>query len=129
VLGDFDSSWMHPGLDCVGCHATSSGPDLWIGGTVYAGDGQLDDCGGVAGVQVDVTDAHGTVTSLTSGPTGNFFLKKSDAPGFTAPYTVKLSINGAERTMSASQTEGGCNSCHTQTGANGAPGRILEPGI
>jgi predicted CXXCH cytochrome family protein len=25
------------------------------------------------------------------------------------------------------QTTGDCNSCHTQSGANGAPGRILLP--
>src|SRR5690349_8543930 len=34
VLGDFGSDWMHPGVDCVDCHASNGGPDLWVGGTV-----------------------------------------------------------------------------------------------
>jgi len=29
--------------------------------------------------------------------------------------------------MTAPQTSGDCNGCHTQTGANGAPGRITLP--
>jgi mono/diheme cytochrome c family protein len=29
--------------------------------------------------------------------------------------------------MGAKQTIGDCNSCHTPTGANGAPGRIAAP--
>ena len=43
------------------------------------------------------------------------------------PYSVKLLYEGRERIMGAMQTELSCNSCHTETGANGAPGRILVP--
>lgn len=127
VLGDLKSDWMHPGMDCVGCHATNSGPDLWVGGTVYAADGQVDDCGGVSGATVTVTDANGVSHALTTNYTGNFFLKQADAPGFAYPYSVKVSMNGADRVMAASQTTGACNSCHTQTGSGGAPGRVLQP--
>jgi hypothetical protein len=129
VLGDLKSSWMHPGVDCVGCHATNSGPDLWFGGTVYAANGQVDDCGGIGGVNVVVTDAHNVQYPVSSGPTGNFFLKKADAPAFAMPYTVTLSMNGVDRSMVSSQSTGNCNACHTQTGTNSAPGRILEPGV
>ena len=38
-----------------------------------------------------------------------------------APYDDRV------RMMVASQTAGNCNSCHTQNGANGAPGRIMAP--
>lgn len=127
VLGDFGSSWMHPGVDCVGCHNTGGGPDLWVGGTVYAADGQVDDCGGAANVTVTITEANGTPHQLTTNYTGNFYIKKSDVPNFQFPYTVTLSANGQTRSMAASQTTGACNSCHTQTGAQGAPGRILSP--
>jgi len=43
------------------------------------------------------------------------------------PYTAKVKYNGLERVMVASQTTGDCNSCHTQAGTKGAPGRILLP--
>jgi hypothetical protein len=34
---------------------------------------------------------------------------------------------GRERAMVTMQTSGDCNSCHTQNGANAAPGRIVLP--
>jgi hypothetical protein len=43
------------------------------------------------------------------------------------PYSAKVSYMGRERAMAAMQTTGDCNSCHTQGGANSAPGRILLP--
>jgi len=129
VLGDFGSDWMHPGTDCPTCHATNNGPAFWVAGTVYGADGQIDDCGGVSGVEIDVKDATGTVYPLQSNLWGNFYLKQTDAPGFQTPYTVSLSYNGQTRSMTSSQSTQGCNSCHTVTGANAAPGRILEPGI
>ena len=129
ILGDLGSDWMHPGTDCPTCHATNNGPEFWVAGTVYGANDQIDDCGGVQNVEVDVKDASGTVYPLQTNLWGNFYLKQSDAPGFQTPYTVSLTFNGQTRTMASSQTSQGCNSCHTQTGANSAPGRILEPGI
>jgi hypothetical protein len=35
--------------------------------------------------------------------------------------------SGVERVMSATLTTGDCNSCHTQSGADSAPGRITIP--
>ena len=43
------------------------------------------------------------------------------------PFTAKVTYQGRERAMTAPQTSGDCNGCHTQAGANGAPGRITLP--
>jgi hypothetical protein len=43
------------------------------------------------------------------------------------PYHAKVRQGGRERAMNAPQMVGDCNSCHTQTGQNGAPGRIVVP--
>jgi mono/diheme cytochrome c family protein len=43
------------------------------------------------------------------------------------PFTAKVTYKGRERAMAAVQTSGDCSSCHTQTGTNGAPGRITLP--
>ena len=74
--------------------------------------------------------------------------KRSDAPTLTLAGTVyptahepnlcdgassaiysdaTIVVTGAERMMGVAQTLGDCNSCHTQDGANGAPGRIVLP--
>ncbi|HJX65368.1 MAG TPA: hypothetical protein VJ860_15605 [Polyangia bacterium] len=46
----------------------------------------------------------------------------------SGPYTAKV-VNGSgiERVMVSTASSGDCNGCHTQTGANGAPGRITLP--
>jgi hypothetical protein len=55
---------------------------------------------------------------------GNFLLQS----GTLKPPFKAMVINGAKtRAMSGSVTSGDCNSCHTQTGKNGAPGRIIAP--
>ena len=43
------------------------------------------------------------------------------------PFTAKVTHQGRERAMTTTQTSGDCNGCHTQAGANGAPGRITLP--
>ena len=43
------------------------------------------------------------------------------------PFKAKVTYMGRERAMAATQTSGDCNACHTQNGANSAPGRILLP--
>jgi hypothetical protein len=43
------------------------------------------------------------------------------------PFTAKVTFQGREIVMTTPQTDGDCNSCHTETGANGAPGRIKLP--
>jgi hypothetical protein len=43
------------------------------------------------------------------------------------PYTAKVIVDGLERAMVTPQVSGDCNACHTEAGANGAPGRVRTP--
>lgn len=130
-------SAMHPGAPCIDCHqnpykygADELGPPTWIAGTVYSLGHETDECFGIDGksvpVTVEVTDANGKVISLTVGPTGNFILEKK---GTTVAFPIQakvVSANG-ERAMAGEVSSGDCNSCHTVTGVEPAPGRIVAP--
>lgn len=122
--GDRGSQLMHPGGACITCHKTDRrAPTLTIAGTVFPSGHEPDDCNGAAGAKVVITDANGKVTTLTTNTAGNFYATAAIA----MPFTAKVTFNGKERAMVASQTDGNCNSCHTQNGANNAPGRITLP--
>jgi mono/diheme cytochrome c family protein len=58
-----------------------------------------------------------------SNGAGNFYSLQSVTP----PLSAKVTYGGAVRQMTAAATSGDCNTCHTQNGANGAPGRIKTP--
>jgi hypothetical protein len=123
-VGDDDgSSRMHPGRDCVGCHAGNDGPNFTLAGTVFAADRQGDDCFGTGSVTVEITDANGAVFTLDTNEAGNFYTEA----GIAMPFTAKVRSDAGERVMQTPQTSGACNTCHTATGANAAPGRILAP--
>lgn len=64
---------MNPGQDCIACHASGEGPHYTVAGTVMGAYGDPDDCLGVEGVTVAITDADGVVTELTSNASGNFY--------------------------------------------------------
>jgi hypothetical protein len=120
------SAEMNPGRACIDCHATMHGPSLTIAGTVYPTAHEPDMCDGAdgaGGVVVTIVDAAGQTLTLSPNVAGNF---RSEAP-LSPPYEATISFMGRERTMGVMQTSGDCNGCHTQTGANGAPGRILLP--
>ena len=71
-----------------------------------------------------ITGADGRVLTLSLNGAGNFFSEMAVA----RPYHAKVvTAGGGERAMTAEQTSGDCNSCHTPSGATGAPGRILLP--
>ena len=123
--GNSGSEFMYPGRDCVGCHASNGAPKLAIAGTVYTTFTDLDSCTGTAGAVVEITDANKVVTTFTSNQVGNFFARTSTA--IAMPYTAKIKMNGKERVMATPQATAACNSCHTASGLNGAPGRILAP--
>lgn len=123
--GDAESPLMHPGADCIGCHASGEGPNFVIAGTVHAAIDDPTDCYGVAGATVTVTDATGKSVSLLTNEAGNFYVSARDA--MTMPIQAKVAFDGRERVMAAAQMTGACASCHTTGGANGAPGRILLP--
>ncbi|MFO0678305.1 MAG: hypothetical protein U0169_17340 [Polyangiaceae bacterium] len=125
---------MNPGRACISCHESRGDDDdeaiLHVGGTVYPTVREPDLCYGVDGTSNDVkvvlTDATGRVVELPVGPTGNFLLPGREAP-LVFPYRAKVVANGKVREMAKPRSSGDCNSCHTENGANGAPGRIFLP--
>ncbi len=118
---------MQPGGACNSCHSKQSGeqpPIFSIAGTVYPTAHEYDKCDGVSGIQVVIMDANGnTQLTLTTNSVGNFTSQAT----ISKPYRAKVVANGKTREMTATQTSGDCNSCHTEQGANGAPGRIMAP--
>lgn len=130
--GDDGSSSMHPGRDCIGCHAAEDeGPRFYVAGTVYATGHEPNDCYGVpraTGVKVEVVDANGLAYSLATNAAGNFYLERRGSTPFAYPYTARVvDPDGNVRAMAAAQTDGDCNTCHTESGAEDAPGRIAAP--
>jgi hypothetical protein len=65
----------------------------------------------------------GTPATPQVNSVGNFYSTGSIA----TPFDAKVLNGSKERDMVAAQTSGDCNSCHTEQGANGAPGRIMPP--
>ena len=118
---------MDPGRACISCHTSSGGeaPRFGIAGTVYPTGHEPDNCNGAnsGGISVQITQANGQVISLTANQAGNF----SYGGSVSLPYTAQVTYMGRTRGMATPQTTGDCNSCHTQNGSNGAPGRILLP--
>jgi hypothetical protein len=128
--GTNGSASMEPGQACISCHARSGGeaPTFVIAGTLYPTGHEPDNCNGASGstsgAKIVVVGSNGNSVSLTPNGAGNFYSSTS-LPG---PYKAKVvSGSGVERVMSSTASTGDCNSCHTQNGANGAPGRITLP--
>ena len=119
---------MRPGEACINCHSYSSeAPAFVVAGTVYPTAREPADCNGSnsnGNATVIITDANGTAHSVTVNSVGNFMLQGAGIP---LPYHAKVQVGNATRSMIAAQTSGDCNSCHTEQGANGAPGRIMLP--
>ena len=123
-----ESAWMEPGGDCIGCHASGEGPSFLVAGTVMGASADDTNCAGIAGVMVRLTGADGTSIELTTNESGNFFTRLS-ATSLVFPYHAEIMRNGATSQMLTPRTatETSCNVCHTASGANGAPGRIVAP--
>jgi hypothetical protein len=115
---------MRPGEACQACHQKQGGPGYTIAGTVYPTAHEPKDCNGSPGpMTVVVTDKNAKVVSITTNAVGNF----ASSAQLAAPFNVKVVSGNKTRAMVGALTSGDCNSCHTQAGANGAPGRILAP--
>jgi hypothetical protein len=100
------------------------GPTYTVAGTVYPTAHEPNDCNGVTGgLTVVVTDANGVVRNINVNNAGNFSLSGQVKP----PFKVKVTNGAKERVMVGPLTAGDCNSCHTVTGVNGAPGRVMAP--
>ena len=116
---------MRPGETCIGCHKQEGeGPLYAIAGTVYPTAHEPDSCeGSSARATVEITDKNGVKRTLTANEVGNFFFEGTLA----LPYTATVTYQGRTRAKVTPQSIGDCNSCHTQDGSNGAPGRVLLP--
>lgn len=123
------SQLMHPGRACLNCHQQQGGPNLRIAGTVYPTLHEPDDCIGSAPppqITVIVTDSRPgrpREVRMQVNASGNFFTRQR----LTPPFRVRITDGTNTRRMNQAVTSGDCNSCHTQNGANGAPGRIMAP--
>jgi len=124
--GNEGSAEMHPGASCIDCHAKGEGPKFIVAGTVYQDVAERNDCYGVQGVVVQITDAKGKVIRMTTNRAGNFTLR-TRGNAITFPYTAKVLFQGREAEMATPQSTGNCASCHTAKGENGAPGRVIAP--
>lgn len=128
--GEEGSSLMHPGQNCIACHADDpegEAPAFQVAGTVMNGFDEEDDCAGAEGVTVEITGADGEVNTLVTNRAGNFFVHESDGIAITLPYTARVLVGDAVREMATPQSDLNCMSCHTREGAGGAPGRIVKP--
>ena len=124
--GNAESPLMRPGEACITCHSARGGPAFTVAGTIFPTAHEPDDCDGKDGagvLTVTLIDVNGTVTSLDVNSAGNFYTTDELFP----PLTVKVFDGTSERIMGAPLTAGDCNSCHTEKGVNGAPGRIMAP--
>ncbi|MCA9590236.1 MAG: hypothetical protein KC657_33260 [Myxococcales bacterium] len=122
--GADNSASMNPGGACITCHSMRGGPRYTVAGTVYPTAHEPNDCNGVnAGLTVVVTDANGAVTNLPVNGVGNF----RSSTRIAAPFKVKVTDGTKERVMVGTLTAGDCNTCHTEAGTNGAPGRVMAP--
>ncbi|HXU02452.1 MAG TPA: hypothetical protein VN903_15920 [Polyangia bacterium] len=126
TLGNRGAPEMNPGRACIDCHARGEGPRFTIAGTVYPTVNEPDLCYGAAsssGAQIVITGADGQTLTLSPNAAGNFY----SAVAVALPFSAKVVSAAGTRAMMATQTSGDCNSCHTQMGANSAPGRIMLP--
>jgi mono/diheme cytochrome c family protein len=116
---------MHPGGLCIDCHAAAGGPSFVVAGTVFPKLTEPTNCYGSPNVSVHLKDARGERYVLTTNAAGNFFLRQRDARGFRFPFNAEIRYgDGRVSRMFPEQDNGQCNSCHTPTGKNDAPGRI-----
>lgn len=129
TMGDEESPNMHPGMDCVTCHASEQeGPQLLVGGTVFSAVHEPDDCNGVGGgLQIELVGADGQVFMIpTQAPSGNFYAEIGELD-LMLPYKAAVIDGDKRRDMVAAQSVTNCAACHTQNGLSMAPGRIIAP--
>jgi hypothetical protein len=129
--GDHESELMQPGSDCIDCHREGYEDDddvpiFALAGTVYGALSEPTDCLGLGGVTVRITDAQGKKTDLRTNRAGNFYIEARRAR-IALPFTAEVLYQGRSRAMLSPRCETSCNVCHTSSGENGAPGRILAP--
>ncbi len=127
--GDEGDEDMTPGRACIACHSGpggDEGPRFLVAGTVYPTAHEPDDCNGIGGVDIEITDANGDVRILSARDSGNFFMG-GDPGDLAMPITARVLQGDLVLPMLTPIDTGDCNTCHTQEGKEGAPGRIVLP--
>lgn len=124
--GNEESELMNPGQPCITCHSKGEGPTFTVAGTLFGSSDEKDLCGGsnAGGAVVYIQDSAGKTLKLVPNEMGNFFSKLPISGDYKAWVQT---ADGKTRAMSAKQSIRDCNTCHTQTGSGGAPGRIVLP--
>ncbi len=130
TMGNVADPLMRPGTACIACHSLNDAPEFDVSGTVYDTAHEPDDCQGTDGdldsLEIVITDAMGAEFRLPVNGSGNFYHATADGP-IQMPYTAKVVSPDGERLMAPAQLTGECNACHSETGAEDAPGRIMRP--
>ena len=130
---DLDPRDMNPGLPCRACHQTEKpSRAFFFMGTAFPTLHEQDRCFSTVpqGTRVEILDANGQVAlTMSVRARGNFF-SNSRTADVALPFTARVvTPNGAISQMTTPQMTGDCNGCHTEQGANGAPGRIVLPAM
>lgn len=142
TAGTSESETMNPGFACRSCHLGENfqgqnpsgerepSKAYFFMGTVFSVPTNDDLCaakGVPSDAVVEILDMNDVVkATLTVNEVGNF-RSSSTAAGFTLPYKARVKAGGKVNAMAGAQMTGDCNTCHTSTGREGAPGRILFP--
>jgi hypothetical protein len=133
---------MNPGLACRACHTGSNfmgqnpqnasapnGDRFYFAGTVYPSRNERDFCRamppGNTVIEIVGRDGGVQLSMNAQATSGNFYSAGlTTAPAYL-PYTARVRRAGqVVATMQSPQMSGDCNSCHTERGAQGAPGRV-----
>lgn len=127
---DRGSTLMRPGGECIACHdREGDAPSYTAAGTVYATAHEPDDCNGIDAsepTKVVITDAKGKTYTATANSVGNFFFASRAFP-MEVPLRAKVVRGNKTREMKDPAMHGDCNKCHTETGIEKAPGRVMAP--
>jgi cytochrome c553 len=132
TFGNAGSTHMNPGQACRACHQQQEPfRAYFFMGTAYPSTHEQNNCESMppSGLVVDIIDANGAVAQSlpVRYPSGNFY-SNSVSTSIAMPYKARIrDAQGRSLTMNTPQTNGDCNTCHTEQGANGAPGRITWP--
>ncbi len=125
--GEDDDGPVHfQGQSCGSCHNFSGGT---VFKSLHAGDKDANNAAN--GYSVKLIFQNGNVyTSNYGRGVGNFIVPKGRLQDWFRAVVIDSSGNEVNSSIKNSYSHSPdrfeCNSCHTQSGANGAPGRIVN---